>query len=128
MFLDDLKLAFEERLKAENYNIRQLSLKTGVNNSTLNRLNSQKASLENIPVLTMQRLFPDMVVYFFGHKDVAHTNNGAIANGNYSTAVNTYVQPSDTINRSELENQILHADGLTNDERVKFLLLLRAKL
>lgn len=93
MFVDELKSAFEERLRREEHNLRAISRKSGVNNSTVNRLNSKKADFSNIPALTIQRLFPEMKVYFFrsdwpegGGVMVAGSNNAPIANGTHAKA------------------------------------------
>ena len=63
-----------------------------MNNSTVNRLNSKKADFSNIPALTIQRLFPEMRVYFFRSDwpagvTVTGTNSGAIANGAHAKAM-----------------------------------------
>ena len=65
MFVNELKEAFSRLVARESHNLLSLTRKTGVNNSTLNRLNASKASFENIPAKTIERLFPRMVVYFF---------------------------------------------------------------
>ena len=65
MFVNELKEAFLRLVARESHNLLSLTRKTGVNNSTLNRLNASKASFENIPAKTIERLFPRMVVYFF---------------------------------------------------------------
>ena len=92
MFVDELKKAFDQRLRQEEHNIRALERKTQVNYSTLNRLNSKKADFSNIPALTIQRLFPEMRVYFFRSDwpagvTVTGTNSGAIANGTHAKAM-----------------------------------------
>lgn len=100
MFVDELKKAFEERLRQEEHNIRALSRKSGVNNSTVNRLNSKKADFSNIPALTIQRLFPEMRVYFFrgqwpdgGGVMVGGSNHAPIANGAHAKAVSQVSAP-----------------------------------
>lgn len=93
MFVDELKKAFDQRLRQEEHNIRALERKTQVNYSTLNRLNSKKADFSNIPALTIQRLFPEMRVYFFrsdwpdgGGIMVGGSNHAPIANGAHAKA------------------------------------------
>ena len=137
MFVDELKEAFQRLLEHENNNLLALTRKTGVNNSTLNRLNSQKANFKNIPAQTIQRLFPKMTVYFFpedrprGSVSVNGVNHGAIATGNRSIAVAAGTVPKKTerhIDRNMLELQILESEYLTAEEQKKFLLFLKKEI
>lgn len=139
MFVDELKEAFQRLLEQGNHNLLALTRKTGVNNSTLNRLNSQKADFENIPARTIQRLFPKMTVYFFpedrprGSVSVNGVNHGAIATGSRSIAVATGTAPvakrtERHIDRDMLELQILESEYLTAEEQKKFLLFLKKEI
>ena len=92
MFVDELKIAFARLVSMEEHNLLSISRTSGVNNSTVNRLNSKKADFSNIPALTIQRLFPEMRVYFFRSDwpagvTVTGTNSGAIANGTHAKAM-----------------------------------------
>ena len=136
MFVNELKEAFSRLVAREGHNLLAITRKTGVNNSTLNRLNASKASFENIPAKTIERLFPRMVVYFFPEDAPRGDVNvsGTIASGRSARAIVAIdsgervpreVDTSEMINLSELESLILHADHVTADEQVKFLLFLK---
>ena len=100
MFVDELKIAFARLVSQEDHNLLSISRKSGVNNSTVNRLNSKKADFSNIPALTIQRLFPEMRVYFFrtdwpdgGGIMVGGSNLAPIANGAHAKAVSHVSAP-----------------------------------
>ena len=145
MTLDEqVKQAFLTLVERENGNLRQLSLKRGVNYATINRLKNERAAFAKMSVQTLEKLFPFIRVSFFGEEEhavmVHGANNGAIAAGAGAKAtVNglkpvtkaissiTASVPPDAISRASLENQILHAEGFSSDERIKFLLFLKDK-
>lgn len=145
MALDEqVKQAFFMLVERENGNLRQLALKRGVEYATINKLKNGKSSFAKMSIQTLEKLFPFLRVSFFGedaHAVMVHgTNNGAIAAGAGAKAtVNglkpipdpisvTPSVPLDAISRVSLENQILHAQDFSNDERIKFLLFLRDKV
>ena len=137
MFVDELKRAFFRLAQKESNNLLALTRKTGVNNSTLNRLNSHKANFENLPAKTIERLFPRMVVYFFPEDAPRNEGNvsGAIAAGKKTRAVvsidnlgRIYNNNDRLVCLDELENKLLHAEDLTAEERVKFLLFLKERV
>ncbi len=152
MFVDELKIAFERRLAQEDHNIRSLERKTQVNYSTLNRLHSQKAGFGNLPALTVQRLFPEMKVFFFREDypsglgvSVIGANHAPIANGAHAKATVRYgknavvntetpvpvpvsAAPDRAIDRDALELQILESDYLTAEEQKKFLIFLKKEI
>ena len=139
MFVDELKIAFERLVEKEKNNLLALTRNTGVNNSTVNRLHSQKADFGNLPALTIQRLFPKMKVYFFPEdypekKIVVEGNNsGAIAHGERSFAMVSKENLSKRtnerlINQDVLELQILESKYLTTEEQKKFLIFLKREI
>lgn len=151
MFVDELKIAFERLLEKERNNLLALTRNTGVNNSTVNRLHSQKANFGNLPALTVQRLFPEMKVFFFredyppdcGGVSVNGTNHAPIANGAHAKATIRYGRnamaktempvviseiPARVIDRDALELQILESDYLTAEEQKKFLIFLKKEI
>lgn len=85
MFVNELKEAFSRLVTRESNNLLAITRKTGVNNSTLNRLNASKASFENIPAKTIERLFPRMVVYFFPEDAPQGNENSSGTLGNDET-------------------------------------------
>jgi hypothetical protein len=85
MFVNELKEAFSRLVARESHNLLAITRKTGVNNSTLNRLNASKASFENIPAKTIERLFPRMVVYFFPEDAPQWNDNLSEMRGNDET-------------------------------------------
>lgn len=114
MFVDELKSAFFRLVEKERRNLLSITRITGVNNSTLNRLYSNKAQFENIPAKTIERLFPHITVYFFPEDKPL------------GTMVNEkHLEESDFISLTALENRILHSDSLSAEEQVKFLLFLK---
>lgn len=127
MFVDELKNAFEQRLRQEEHNIRALERKTQVNYSTLNRLNSKKADFSNIPALTIQRLFPEMRVYFFRSDwpagvTVTGTNSGAIATGvNAKASVHN---SSDPVSDDSTRMLLSYWRDLPQSKRFEFLMKL----
>ena len=131
MFVDELKKAFEERLRQEEHNIRALERKTQVNYSTLNRLNSKKADFSNIPALTIQRLFPEMRVYFFrsdwpdrGGVMVGGSNHAPIANGAHAKAVSSQVSPPDPVADETTRLLLSYWRDLPQSKRFEFLMKL----
>ena len=127
MFVDELKKAFDQRLRQEEHNIRALERKTQVNYSTLNRLNSKKADFSNIPALTIQRLFPEMRVYFFRSDwpagvTVTGTNSGAIASGNHAKA--TVRTGSDLVADDSTRMLLAYWRDLPQSKRFEFLMKL----
>lgn len=145
MALDkQVKQAFFTLLERENGNLRQLALKRGVEYSTINRLKNGKSSFAKISIQTLEKLFPLLKISLFGEDPhtvmVQGTNNGAIATGAGAKAMVNGLKnisrvipdappiPVDTISRTSLEDQILHADGFSSDERIKFLLFLKDKV
>lgn len=131
MFVDELKKAFEERLRQEEHNIRALSRKSGVNNSTVNRLNSKKADFSNIPALTIQRLFPEMRVYFFRSdypRDagimVTGPNTGPIASGVNANATVRIGQQPDPVADESTKMLLSYWNNLPASKRFEFLMQL----
>ncbi len=143
MTLDEqVKQAFFTLVERENGNLRQIALKTGVAYAIIHRLYRGKTAFANMSIQTLEKLFPFLRVSFFGedaHAVMVHgTNNGAIAAGTGAKATVNGLKPalkiaepashsvsSDVINRASLESQILHAEGFSSDERIKFLLFLK---
>lgn len=143
MTLDEqVKQAFFALVERENGNLRQLALKRGIAYPIIHKLNAGKSSFAKMSIQTLEKLFPFLRVSFFGedaHAVMVHgTNNGAIAAGTGAKAtVNglktalkiaepaSHSVSSDVINRASLESQILHAEGFSSDERIKFLLFLK---
>jgi len=131
MFVEELKKAFARRLSQEDHNIRALSRKSGVNNSTVNRLNSKKAAFENIPALTIQRLFPEIRVYFFredrpdgGGVMVAGPNNAPIANGTHANASVRCAAASDPVTDDSTRMLLEYWRDLPQSRRFEFLMKL----
>ena len=130
MFIDELKKAFVEKLVQEDFNIRALARRTGVNNSTLNRLKSKKANFENIPALTIQRLFPDIQVFFFGEKTcgekilVSGVNTAPIANGKHANISISSRNGSEIIFDESTKILLAYWEDLPQSKRFEFLMKL----
>ncbi|NCB09606.1 MAG: hypothetical protein EOM73_15795 [Bacteroidia bacterium] len=141
MYIDELKAAFYRLIEHEEHNIRSISRLTGVNNSTLNRLNSKKADFENIPAKTVQRLFPEMKVYFFrtdwpdGAVLVHGANNAPIANGSNARASVRYGRnaqvltgsansPLETVQDESTRMLLTYWKDLPQSKRFEFLMKL----
>lgn len=150
MFVDELKNAFERLVEKEKNNLLALTRNTGVNNSTVSRLHSRKADFHNLPALTVQRLFPEMKVFFFREDypagigvSVAGSVHAPIANGANAKATVRYGKnsilnnetsapipdpPVRAIDRDALELKILESDYLTAEEQKKFLIFLKKEV
>jgi hypothetical protein len=127
MFVDEIKSAFDVLLEQERHNLRAISRKSGVNNSTVNRLNSKKADFSNIPALTIQRLFPEMRVYFFrsdwpGGVTVTGPNSGAIANGAHAKA--TVRNGTDPVTDDSTRMLLTYWRDVPQSKRFEFLMKL----
>ena len=131
MFVDELEKAFEYRLQQEGNNIRALSRKSGVNNSTVNRLNSKKADFANLPALTIQRLFPELRVFFFRSDypagagvTVTGTNSGSIANGANARATVGDRREGDPLQDESTKLLLTYWRDLPPSRRFEFLMML----
>ena len=131
MFVDELKMAFARLVSQEDHNLLSISRKSGVNNSTVNRLNSKKADFSNIPALTIQRLFPEMRVYFFrsqwpdgGGVMVGGSNHAPIANGAHAKAVSQQAAPPDPVADETTRLLLAYWQELPQSKRFEFLMKL----
>lgn len=131
MFVDELKIAFARLVSQQEHNLLSISRKSGVNNSTVNRLNSKKADFSNIPALTIQRLFPEMRVYFFrsdwpdaGGIMVGGSNHAPIANGAHAKAVSQQAAPSDPVADETTRLLLAYWQDLPQSKRFEFLMKL----
>ena len=134
MTLDEqIKQAFSTLVERENGNLRQVSLKKGIDYSTIYNLFTGKSSFSKMSIQTLGKLFPMMRVSFFGEPATGITvhgnNTGAIAQGeNARVKIGSSVSYAETIDKSFLENKILHESSFSSDERIKFLIFLKDKL
>ena len=134
MTLDEqIKQAFSTLVERENGNLRQVSLKKGIDYSTIYNLFTGKSSFSKMSIQTLGKLFPMMRVSFFGEPATGITvhgnNTGAIAQGeNARVKIGSSVFDAETIDKSFLENRILHESSFSSDERIKFLIFLKDKL
>ena len=131
MFVDELKSAFARLVSLEEHNLLSISRKSGVNNSTVNRLNSKKADFSNIPALTIQRLFPEMRVYFFRTdypRDagimVTGPNTGPIASGVNANATVRIGQQPDPVADESTKMLLSYWNNLPASKRFEFLMQL----
>lgn len=131
MFVDELKKAFARLVSMEEHNLLSISRKSGVNNSTVNRLNSKKADFSNIPALTIQRLFPEMRVYFFRSdypRDagimVTGPNTGPIASGVNANATVRIGQQPDPVADESTKMLLSYWNNLPASKRFEFLMQL----
>ena len=140
MTLDEqIRQAFSTLLGREEGNLRQISLQNGVDYSTIYNLKSGKSSFAKMSVQTLAKLFPRLRISFFGEEPSGITvngnNTGAIASGANARAFSLggnvgrhAAGGPKMIDRDLLENQVLHAEDFTSEERVKFLLFLKDKV
>lgn len=140
MTLDEqIRQAFFVLLERENGNLRQLALKNRTDYSTIYNLKSGKSSFSKMSIQTLAKLFPRLRISFFGEEPNGITvnghNTGAIANGTNAKAFSLggnvdrhTVSSPHMIDRDSLENQVLHAENFTSEERIKFLLFLKDKV
>lgn len=63
--IKETKRAFVRLVEKEDGNLRQVSLKRHVNYSAIHQLYHGKVKFENLTLLTFERLFPELRVYFF---------------------------------------------------------------
>lgn len=98
-----------------------------VSRSYLNRLLNQKLPVSGLTLNSVQKMFPNATLNLHGDVSLTQTgtNNGVVGVNNGT--VNSGPAP-DSISRSVLESLILHAEDLTAEERVKFLLFLKEKV
>lgn len=140
MTLDEqINRAFSTLVEQEDRNLRQISLKSGTDYATIHRLKTGKSSFSKMSVQTLAKLFPRLRISFFGEEPngitVNGNNTGAIASGANARAFSlggnverhTSVGPN-LIDRDVLENQVLHAEDFTSEERIKFLLFLKDRV
>ncbi len=131
MFVDELKIAFARLVSQEDHNLLSISRKAGVYNSTVNRLNSNYSDFSIIPALTIQRLFPEMRVYFFrsdwpdgGGIMVGGSNHAPIANGAHAKAVSSQVSPPDPVADETTRLLLAYWRDLPQSKRFEFLMKL----
>ena len=131
--------AFSALLEREEGNLRQISLKSGTDYATIHRLKTGESSFAKMSVQTLAKLFPRLRISFFGEEPSGITvngnNTGAIASGANARAFSLggnverhAAGGPKMIDRDELENQVLHAEDFTSEERIKFLLFLKDKV
>ncbi len=137
---EQVKQAFFTLIGREDGNLRQIALQRGVDYAVIHRLRSGKSSFSNMPISTIDKLFPNLRVSFGPIDDggvfVRGANHGAIANGTGAKATvsgmktmpSSTVLPADAISRNALEKEILTAEEFSTDERVRFLLFLKSKI
>lgn len=97
--------------------------------SYINRLLLGQRKYSGLTLHSVQRMFPNATLNLTGdismsqrgtNYGVVGVNNGMVSNGPSSA--------SDCISRSVLESLILHAEELSAEERVKFLLFLKERV
>lgn len=140
-FEEQIRQAFSALVGQEEGNLRQISLKRGLAYSIIHKLYSGESSFSKMSVQTLAKLFPQLRISFFGEEPSGITvngnNTGAIASGANARAFSlggNVGRPAagaggpHLIDRDSLENQVLHAEGFTSEERIKFLLFLKDKV
>ena len=138
-FDEQIRQAFSILVEREEGNLRQISLKSGLAYPIIHRLKTGESSFSKMSVQTLAKLFPRLRISFFGEEPSGITvngnNTGAIASGANARAFSLggnvgrhAAGGPKMIDRDELENQVLHAEDFTSEERVKFLLFLKDKV
>ena len=138
-FEEQIRQAFSALVGQEEGNLRQISLKRGLAYSIIHKLYSGESSFSKMSVQTLAKLFPQLRISFFGEEPSGITvngnNTGAIASGANARAFSlggNVGRPAaggpHLIDRDSLENQVLHAEDFTSEERIKFLLFLKDKV
>lgn len=143
-FIEQVRQAFFALYEREDGNLRQIALRSGVDYAILHRLKVGKSAFEKMSIQTLEKLFPHMRVALLPGEDAENSvyvrgaNHSAIASGHNARATirgipvvtqkKAWSPPPDAISRSSLEDQILHADDLSDGERIKFLLFLKDKV
>ena len=139
--VEQVRQAFFALYEREDGNLRQVALRSGVDYAILHRLKVGKSAFEKMSIQTLEKLFPQMRVTLLPGEDTGNgvfvhgANHGVITNGNNARSsvcefpivahTKSWRSQTDSINRSMLENQILHAEELSSDERIKFLLFIK---
>ena len=100
------KAAYRKLLEREHLNILSLSRSTGVNYATANRLAQPKADFSNIPLSTIERLFPELKVYFFPDEAPSSGADDAAA---------------DKIDLRQLRRKLKESNKFSREERLKIL-------
>ena len=149
-FVRCVKQAFLSAVERDHGNLRQLSLKSGVDYSTIHNLKSGKSAFEKMSIQTLEKLAPYMRIVLCSEEDtggksvyVCGANHAPIANGTHAKATVRYgknavvrtetpvpvpATPDRAIDRDALELQILESDYLTAEEQKKFLIFLKKEI
>lgn len=115
--------------------IQQIANSYHVRSAFINRLLLGEKKYTEITVYSIQKMFPCALLDFHARKSLVSRclSNTMDENQEHERRLMDYVRKScaltsDNISRSALESLILHGDGLTPKERVKFLLFLKEKV
>ena len=103
------KAAYRKLLERDHLNILSLSRSTGVNYATANRLAQPKADFSNIPLSTIERLFPELKIYFFRDEYPAAASKGSPRS------------EADTVDLRNLRRKLKESNKFTQEERLKIL-------
>lgn len=128
-----VKAAFERAI-CEAGNMARLGEKTGLPYSVINKLNSGQSRIGRMSLDTLERLFPELTVYFFRDElppqNVVRRNTveaggkitgKIVQNGKLHEAAAAPAVPGSLLDLKELERRIRKSDVLTPEERLKFL-------
>ena len=99
-------------------NMRRLSESTGVAYSIINGFNSGKKEINNIPLATLSRLFPEMMIYYFRDELPAGTRSvirgrvdasrgGTVVNGDNHGDITLGAKPEELVSASELSDLVM---------------------
>lgn len=115
--------------------VQQIGNSYHVRSAFINRLLLGEKKYSEITVYSVQKMFPCALLDFHARKSLVSRclSNAMDENQEHERRLMDYVREryvltSDNISRSVLESLILHGDGLTPKERVKFLLFLKEKV
>jgi len=95
-----------DRAIAESGNMRKLAERSGVNYATINRFNSGEQAIENMPLNTLMRLFPELQIFCFN---------------------SDFIKSKQPVGDVDLEDQMLAIfRGLPHEKQVKCLVMIAA--
>lgn len=116
IILDTINAEYQSGLSQE-----EIAARHHISQAHVQRIISGKANLDNLRLETLEKMFPDAVLYLNGDNVSIHAdqNRGAVVGVNRGT-----ITPDRDI-LSEIEKKILAADELSSDEKVKFLMVLK---
>lgn len=115
---------------------KELAGNTGVPQSKISKYISERFEIENITAGTVDRLFPEMTIYFFrdelpaGARSIIRgrvdaSRGGTVVNGDNHGDITLGAKPAELVSASELSDLVMDCPDVSAETKIKIMKLLK---